>query len=323
MFRAGTIFQQHQLYRQPKMATEEQIRVQREAVARSSNFDETLLKNFLKATEASAIAANQRCLSRSEQQSSAKNFDRYAAAFSSVDKNILQRAVSELWSEMTDVLEVSITIPTSELVLDSMRQLERISVILLGHRLPQIRNHGVRLLNVLYDGVPWQKDVAFTPEVCCTGANFSVEIWVRHSLSEDGSFIFQVAAPSFAASGATEAEDCGGFSIGGESEDEGGDENTEDDIHPVIITAHPAVVLSSRGEGAEVETLLRLDLAPFPCCGFYDWRVLELSSEGPGLLPVMRGKDDIPAHGRSVMLFCFCPWLIFESQVYCPSVLVT
>ena len=61
--------------------------------------------------------------------------------------------MAALATEVKDILDISLSNPSSQLVHDTLRDLERISVALMGHKETFLREFAVRLLNTLYDGM--------------------------------------------------------------------------------------------------------------------------------------------------------------------------
>lgn len=61
--------------------------------------------------------------------------------------------------------------------------IEKLLIGMLGHSIKKVRDQSIVLLNILYDGVDWQKDAAFNPVIKTVGQKFVINYLVE---SQDG-----------------------------------------------------------------------------------------------------------------------------------------
>jgi hypothetical protein len=129
----------------------------------------------------------------------------------------------------------------------------------LGHYAPRVRSEAVKQLNALYDMTDWQLSGPFNPVVRCVGDAFDVDVSVRvgGGLSETDTIAVIVAAPPrfesrLSANAAARVD--------------------------VIRTLH--LPRLDAVPGSPHCFRVRLTLASFSRCGFYDWRVVAVGPDG-------------------------------------------
>ena len=137
----------------------------------------------------------------------------------------------------------------------------------LGHYAPRVRSEAVKQLNALYDMTDWQLSGPFNPVVRSVGDAFDIDVCVRvgSSLSESDTIAVIVAAPPRCESRPSL--------------------NTASRVD-VFRTLHLPTLDAVQGSPNCFR--VRLTLAAFSRCGFYDWRVVAVGSDGsPRALELM------------------------------------
>jgi hypothetical protein len=135
---------------------------------------------------------------------------------------------------------------------NSLHWLEKILIQLLGYYDLQCRDTAVMLLNTLYDGNDWQQKIAFRPVVRSIGQHFKVNLTI--SLANFDNKLHHLFLGVSAPSPLSMCNDC-------------------------TITWHkiePRNIISTN----EKETEISINFGKFWKCGFYDWRLMEMSQEG-------------------------------------------
>eukprot|EP01133_Synstelium_polycarpum_P007805 gene7805-9157_t len=132
----------------------------------------------------------------------------------------------------------------------SLKRIERLAVGLLGHNSALVRLESVRLLNALYDAHAWQFDGPFKPVIRVIGDAFKVELELEAPLPDEllkRVFVLTTSPPSLKTSALPSS-------------------------HLTVYTRH-----KPRVEGTK---LLFEAPASFYRAGYYDWRFVELTSNG-------------------------------------------
>jgi starch synthase len=62
---------------------------------------------------------------------------------------------------------------------ESSKYAEKLLIGLLGHPLQAIRDQSVVMMNVLYDGVDWQRRTPFKPRIATVGSKFILEYLIE------------------------------------------------------------------------------------------------------------------------------------------------
>lgn len=132
----------------------------------------------------------------------------------------------------------------------SLHYLEKLLIQLLGHYDFDIRDQSIVCLNMLYDGVDWQFGVAFEPKVACVKSQFVVEEKVVSRNPLNYVLLF-LSAPAYCS-----------------------------ECQSSILTWHPLDVTTDSKEGKQGEYLVKFKLKEFWRCGFFDWKLLEIDTEG-------------------------------------------
>jgi glycogen synthase len=162
-----------------------------------------------------------------------EKFREYMETFVWSDKNVIHDKLTELSHD----LWFSLVSDNKE----SLSNIEKLLVGLLGHWDSDVRDEAVVHLNCFYDDSDWQMAQPFKPKVITCGSKFLIEERVEGL--EPESIFMQLKAPS-------QLRTCKHF----------------------IISYHtPDVRKTERG------FILKVDLGEFTRCGFYDWRFVRLS----------------------------------------------
>lgn len=178
----------------------------------------------------------------------------------------IQRALQALAVDVIALQHVFRSLEGRERFSETAKVVESILVACMGHFWPNARRRAIRLLNIFYDGVNWQLDSPFRPVVCTTEDSMRVDTTVSTVCGPGEKFRFLVCAPSF---------------------------NMESE-RTNIVTIHAPKYASEFNS----VTQLRLNLPRFPRCGFYDWRVIKVSTEGV-VSPVYFRSEATPYPGTT------------------------
>ena len=131
---------------------------------------------------------------------------------------------------------------------NAIELLKRLFISLIGHHEPKVREKAVVYLNVLSDGVEWQLESAFNPQISTVNNQFKVS-YIFQEKDEPQDVMFLLNSLSFDLTEETQIFSWHKVEI------------TKSTINPDFVIA-------------------TVDLGSFPRAGFYDWRFVKLSKKG-------------------------------------------
>lgn len=165
---------------------------------------------------------------------------------------------------------------------NSLHYLEKLLIQLLGHYDFDVRDQSIIHLNVLYDGIDWQFSAPFDPKITCVRSQFAIDEMIIPEAKPSCVFFF-MNAPAFC-------------------------HNSTDSI----ITWHPLEVSSAKsGKG---EYRVKAKFKKFWRCGFYDWKLMEITPEGKIVMLKKYDSEGVEtfAQGR----FIVHPEGVTEQQIH-------
>ncbi|CAK79065.1 unnamed protein product (macronuclear) [Paramecium tetraurelia] len=134
----------------------------------------------------------------------------------------------------------------------SNHYLEKLLVGLLGNPLQLIRDQAIILLNILYDGVDWQKRVPFKPKITKVGSKFDIQYLFEYDSSYPlSSIVILLKSYIF---------------------DSGCKQN--------IVSWHKPKLSEYSNQGDKKYMAFKMDFGRFKRCGFYDWKLIRMTTSG-------------------------------------------
>ena len=148
---------------------------------------------------------------------------------------------------------------------ESLKLIEKILIQLLGYQDIFVRDQAVVLLNMLYDGVDWQMQSAFRPVIRCVGQHFKVDLTIRHDNFEKSAetIFIGLSAPSNLPA-----------------------------THDTVLTWHK-IMSHNIMTVTPYDVTVSINFGKFWKCGFYDWRVILINSEGKLSTPLLTQPPSI------------------------------
>jgi len=266
----------------------------------------------------------------------------YAELLTSSDSAIVNRALQALAVDVHGVLTVIRSAEGARQFAGAAHAVEGVLVALLGHASPRPRGMAVRLLNALYDGIDWQLADAHVPIIAEVGQALTVDVYTAYTLptvagatpgAANEAFRVAVCAPSFLTDGG--AAEAGAEQVLTLHAPRVTTEEVwvaiRDDGAPATAPA-PAGDATSPSSGLRylrtTVTHIHLTLAPFPRCGFYDWRVVTVDMVGtvkpiaavtpltPDMVARLAASGQLPADadGTSTALVPMSPTAVMASN---------
>ncbi|KAF2075592.1 hypothetical protein CYY_003097 [Polysphondylium violaceum] len=154
----------------------------------------------------------------------------------------------------------------------SLKHLERLLIGLMGHTSTEARQSSVRLLNVIYDSHSWQFDEPLKPVIRVIGDAFHVEIELESPLPEE--VLKRVHILTVVPSSQRISNLIHNSSAAGTQSIKTKQQHRNRYLHGVnstLFTRHKPKVEGNK---------LYVDLPSFYRAGYYDWRIVELTSNG-------------------------------------------
>jgi len=149
----------------------------------------------------------------------------------------------------------------------SLKYLERLLIGLMGHTSSDVRQSSVRLLNVIYDSHSWQFDEPLKPVIRVIGDAFHVEIELENPLPEEvlkRIYILTVVPSSQRISNLLHTSN----NLSAKTKHRN---RYLHGVNSTLFTKHKPKVEGNK---------LYADLPSFYRAGYYDWRIVELTSNG-------------------------------------------
>ena len=131
---------------------------------------------------------------------------------------------------------------------NAIELLKRLFISLIGHSESKVREKAVIYLNTLSDGVDWQLEGAFQPQITTVNSQFKVSYLLETKNNPQDIFFLLSAFPF-------------------DSKDEG-----------IVLSWHKVKVTTCATNPDFV--IVSIDLGTFPRAGFYDWRLAKLNKKG-------------------------------------------
>ena len=130
--------------------------------------------------------------------------------------------------------------------------LEKLLIGMLGHPLQIIRDQAIILLNVLHDGIDWQKRTPFKPRIAKVGCKFTLEyLFELEEGTHPGSIVLLLKT----------------FILDSQCKDN-------------ITSWHRPKLKEYRSDGQKKYVVFTMDFGKFMRCGFYDWKLVRMTKNG-------------------------------------------
>lgn len=83
--------------------------------------------------------------------------------------------IQHIWDIIKSLILITLDEEVKSEIFSFYRRCEEVCIMLMGHHYQPVRESGVRLLNVLYDGNDWQCESPFKCEIKSVGDEFIIK----------------------------------------------------------------------------------------------------------------------------------------------------